>query len=186
MPRAYGFTSASPSTCIVAIRLRQSCPSPSDLWLWVMWLRRFANRRWTPMWLPRTGCCIQRCKSEDSMQCYWAAHGAFVRRASTVKPRLKTGLVCMHHSSRLSPVLDLCPASACPNVESRSGCDTPGCWEKSCLLILKDPPLSTRLSRLIYLLGLVLCTTTARRILCGTFVCIGWFRVAVRAWFNGR
>ena len=40
-----------------------------------------------------------------------AAHGAFVRRASAVKPHLKTGLVCMHHSSRLSPILDLCPAS---------------------------------------------------------------------------
>jgi len=61
--------------------------------------------------LPLTGCCIQRCKPEHSMQSCWAAHGAFVRRASTVKPHLKTGLVCMHHSSRLSPILDLCPAS---------------------------------------------------------------------------
>jgi len=92
-------------------------------------LRRFANRRRTPVWLPRTGCCIQRCKPEDSMQCYWAAHGGFVRRALTVKQHLKTGLACMRHSSRLSPVLDLCPVSVCPSDESRGGYNAPDCRE---------------------------------------------------------
>jgi hypothetical protein len=82
----------------------ESCPSPSDSWLWSMLLRRFASRRWTLVQLPRTGCYIQRCKPEVSRQCYWAAHGACVRRAIHVEPHLKTGLVCMRHSSRLSPV----------------------------------------------------------------------------------
>jgi len=61
-----------------------------------------------------------------------------VRRAHSVEPHFKTGLVCMLHSSRLSPVLDLFLVSACHNVESRGGYNAPDSMEKSCMLIVNQ------------------------------------------------